>query len=133
MPVPGGTPISSPYGMRVSPISGTYKLHDGIDFAAGCGSPQYAPRAGVVASALTPGQSGGGGYTLYINHGLINGSSYVSRNYHMQSMPIVSPGQQVAAGQVVGYTGTTGNSTGCHLHFSMLVNGSTVNPANYLW
>ncbi len=128
-PLPAGSAyVTSNYGWRIHPIFGTSKLHDGTDFGAACGSPQYAIRSGVVASAYF---DSGGGNMVTINHGLIDGSSWASEHLHLQSMA-VSAGQQVARGDLIGWTGSTGNSTGCHLHLSMYRNGSTVNPMDYL-
>ncbi|WP_206192638.1 M23 family metallopeptidase [Scrofimicrobium canadense] len=127
-PVPAGTPISSSYGMRLHPILGIYRLHDGTDFAGGCGSPQYAIAAGTVEGSY---YDSGGGNMVIINHGNLGGNSWISEHLHLDSA-VVSQGQSVSQGQLIGYTGTTGNSTGCHLHFTMYQNGSTVNPMDYL-
>lgn len=121
-------PVTSNYGWRVHPIFGVPRLHDGVDFGAGCGTPQLATRAGQVTGT---GWGGGLGNMVTINHGIVNGSSMVTRHGHLQSIA-VSPGQSVSQGQVIGYTGTTGNSTGCHLHLILFVNGSTTNILNYM-
>ena len=121
-------PITSPYGWRIHPIFGVSRLHDGTDFGAGCGTPQLATRAGIVSSA---GWLGGLGNQVAINHGLVNGRSMVTRHGHLQTV-LVSPGQQVSQGQVIGYTGTTGNSTGCHLHLILTIDGSTTDITNYM-
>lgn len=128
-PLAGGRAhVTSHYGWRIHPIFGTRRLHDGTDFSSACGSPQYAIRAGVVQSAYF---DSGGGNMATINHGMVSGSSWVSQHLHLQSFA-VSPGQQVSRGDLIGYTGTTGNSTGCHLHLTLYKNGSTVNPLDYL-
>ena len=121
-------PVTSHYGWRIHPIFGTRRLHDGTDFGAACGTPLLATRAGQVSSA---GWLGGLGNQVTINHGLVNGSSMVTRSGHMQSIA-VSVGQSVSRGQVIGYTGTTGNSTGCHLHLSLFVNGSSTSILGYM-
>lgn len=121
-------PVTSYYGWRVHPIFGTLRLHDGTDFGASCGSAQLATRSGVVTG--TSYDSGLGNYVT-INHGLVNGQSMVTRHGHMQGFA-VSVGQQVSQGQVIGYTGSTGNSTGCHLHLILFVNGATTSILNYM-
>ena len=121
-------PVTSNYGWRVHPIFGTPRLHDGTDFGAACGTPLLATRAGQVTSA---GWLDGLGNQVTINHGLVNGSSMVTRSGHMQSIA-VSAGQSVSRGQIIGYTGTTGNSTGCHLHLSLFVNGSSTSILGYM-
>lgn len=127
MPV-NGARISSSFGYRVHPVTGDYSFHSGVDFAVGCGTPIYATRAGTVKTADYEGNYG---HYIRINHGLINGVSFQSGYAHL-SKYAVSPGDQVKAGQLIGYVGTTGRSTGCHLHFEIYKNGSVVNPMNYL-
>ena len=116
--------FSSPYGYRVHPISGEWKFHSGVDLAGPEGTPIVATRDGTVTSAAY--HSGNGNYVT-INHGDGFSSSYL----HMTRY-IVSVGQKVKAGQVIGYMGNTGYSKGSHLHFTIYYNGSTVNPADYL-
>lgn len=118
------TYLSSPYGWRVHPVYGDWRFHSGVDLAAPGGTPIYATRAGVVTIAT---YSSSAGYYVTVNHGDGFSSSYMHMTHY-----IVSPGQQVAAGQIIGYVGSTGTSTGNHLHFSLYFNGSTVNPANYI-
>ena len=120
--------VTSPYGWRTDPINGGAQLHDGIDYGIPCGTPLMATRAGQITSA---GWLNGWGNQVLINHGLVNGSSMVTRSAHMQSVS-VSVGQQVTRGQLIGYTGTTGNSTGCHLHLTLYLNGSTTSIHNYM-
>ncbi len=128
-PLPAGSAVvTSTYGWRIHPIFGTSKLHDGVDFGAACGSPQYAIRAGVVVASYF---DSGGGNLVTINHGMIDGSSWVSEHLHLQSSN-VSVGQQVNRGDVIGWTGSTGNSTGCHLHLTLYRDGSTVDPLDYI-
>jgi murein DD-endopeptidase MepM/ murein hydrolase activator NlpD len=124
-PVDG--PITSPFGWRIHPIFHYWGLHDGDDFAANCGSPQWAADDGVVISEY---YSDVWGNRLYIDLGNINGHNYTVIHNHL-SRYAVSVGQHVRRGQVVAYTGTTGWSTGCHLHFTVLRDGVAVNPAQY--
>jgi murein DD-endopeptidase MepM/ murein hydrolase activator NlpD len=100
------------------------KFHYGIDFGAGAGSPIRAAAAGKVLSA---GWIGGYGNTTIIDHG-----GGMATLYAHQSSFGVSAGQQVSAGQTIGAVGSTGNSTGPHLHFEVRVNGQAVDPAGYL-
>ena len=122
-PCPGGY-ISSGFGYRTQPIAGASTNHKGIDFAAATGTPIYAAAAGTVISA---GYAGKAGNLLVVSHG--NGLL----TYYMHCNAIyVSAGQKVSRGQNVAAVGTTGNSTGPHLHFQVMLNGTPVNPANYL-
>ena len=122
LPVAGS--LSSPYGMRLHPVLGYWKLHDGTDIAAGCGTPMYAPADGVVSERYF---NAGYGNRLMIDHGNINGT-YVTTGFNHATSYTVSVGQRVSKGDLVGYVGTTGYSTGCHLHLMVWENGSTVNP-----
>jgi murein DD-endopeptidase MepM/ murein hydrolase activator NlpD len=122
-PVPG--PITSPFGYRTDPITGATAFHSGLDFGAPCGTPIKAAGTGSVVSAGF--NSGGYGNMTLINHG--NGLATL---YGHQSSIIVSAGQSVTQGQVIGYVGSTGKSTGCHLHFEVRVNGNPVDPRGYL-
>ncbi len=119
------TYFSSPFGYRIHPIYGDWRFHYGVDLSAPQGTEIYATRGGVVTSATYDGS--GGGYYVAINH--LDG--FVTKYLHMTHF-IVSPGQYVSAGQVIGYCGSTGASTGPHLHFSVYYNGVAVNPANYI-
>ncbi len=123
-PVPYYT-LTSPFGMRVHPISGKWKMHNGVDMAAAQGTPIYAAKSGKVTVASY--QAGGAGYYVSINHG----DGFSSVYMHMTHF-IVSPGQYVTTGQVIGYVGSTGGSTGPHLHFGISYNGTYVNPMNYV-
>ena len=123
-PVPYYT-LTSPFGMRVHPISGKWKMHNGVDMAAAQGTPIYAAKSGKVTTASY--QAGGAGYYVSINHG----DGFSSIYMHMTHF-IVSPGQYVTAGQVIGYVGSTGGSTGPHLHFGISYNGTYVNPMDYV-
>lgn len=119
------THFSSPFGYRIHPIYGTWKFHYGVDLSAPQGTPIYASRSGVVNVAAY--EAGGAGYYVNIDHK----DGFTTRYMHMTHY-IVSPGQYVYAGQVIGYCGSTGASTGPHLHFSVYYNGTPVNPANYI-
>ena len=121
-PVDGA--ISSPYGMRVHPVLGYSKLHDGTDFAAGCGAPIRAAGDGVVSERYF---NAGYGNRLMIDHGS-KGGTYVTTGYNHATSYVVSVGDHVSQGQVIGYVGTTGYSTGCHLHLMVWENGSVTNP-----
>lgn len=134
-PVPGNIPITSGFGWRATPPGtidfygqGGY-MHTGIDFGAPCGTPVYAAAAGTVFSAGWGND--GGGNRVKISHGVINGDALTTIYYHNTSV-VVSSGQQVSQGQLIAYSGTTGNSTGCHVHFETWVNGQAVDPMNLL-
>ena len=118
------TAFTSPYGWRTHPISGTRKFHYGVDLAAPTGRPIYATRSGTVDTAAYGSSAG---YYVQINHG----DGYKSIYMHMTHY-IVKRGQHVTQGQVIGYCGSTGGSTGPHLHFGISYRGSYVNPANYI-
>lgn len=120
--------VTSPYGWRIHPITGDRRMHYGVDLAAGCGLPQYAAAPGTVTYA---GWYGGGGNTIAINHGMNGGSSWLTRYMHFDSLN-VSVGQYVDRNTVIGYTGTTGGSTGCHVHFEVWQDGSTINPMSLI-
>ena len=122
-PCPSYSRISSPYGYRVHPISGTRKLHKGLDIAASSGNPVIAAASGTVVKSYF--SSSYGNYVV-ISHG----GGMMTAYAHM-TRRMVSAGQTVAAGQQVGTVGSTGNSTGPHLHFEVYVGGSTTNPMNY--
>lgn len=117
--------VSSPFGYRYHPISGKYKMHYGIDLAAPTGRPIYATRGGTVS--YTGYEAGGAGNWVQINHG----DGYKSVYMHMTKY-VVRSGQNVSQGQLIGYCGSTGGSTGPHLHFGISYNGTYVNPANYM-
>ncbi len=119
--------ISSPFGMRVHPVTGVYKLHDGTDFASSCGTPIRAAADGVV---IESGYSAAWGKRLVIEHGIKRGR-YLATAYNHLSGFAVRRGP-VRRGEVVGYVGTTGYSTGCHLHFNLYVDGSPVDPMDSL-
>lgn len=121
-PVPAR--ITSAYGMRLHPVLGYWKLHDGTDFGASCNTPIKAAASGVVSERY---YNGGYGNRLMIDHGLVDGQ-YVTTGYNHATRYIVSVGERVSQGQVIGYVGSTGYSTGCHLHLMVWQNGKLVNP-----
>ena len=123
-PLPGGAYVTCAYGWRIHPIWGDKRFHSGVDLGASQGTPIYAIAAGTVTTA-TYGDANG--YYVSISHGNGYGSVYC----HMTNY-IVSVGDSVSQGQVIGYVGSTGWSTGPHLHFEIHVNGSTVNPMDYI-
>ena len=116
--------LTSPYGYRIHPTLGTRKFHNGVDLANNQGTPIYAVRSGTVTVA-TYGSTYG--YYVTINHGDGFSSLYAHMTHYK-----VSKGQYVEKGQLIGYMGSTGRSTGPHLHFSIFYNGSAVNPMNYI-
>ena len=123
-PCPGYTYISSEFGYREQPIAGASTNHKGMDFAAPAGTPIYAAASGTVTSAS---YSGNAGNMIVINHGNGLQTYYM----HCNSM-YVRAGQTVSKGQNIGAVGSTGNSSGPHLHFQVMQNGTPVNPRNYL-
>jgi murein DD-endopeptidase MepM/ murein hydrolase activator NlpD len=98
------------------------RYHNGIDYATGVGTPVIAAANGVVIATST-GWSGGYGNQIVVSHG----NGVATRYAHLNSVK-VSSGQTVVQGQLIGYSGNSGNSTGPHLHFEKIVNGRTVNP-----
>jgi murein DD-endopeptidase MepM/ murein hydrolase activator NlpD len=110
--------------------NGTYypHFHTGIDIANGCGTPVYSVGDGTVVASGRPLWPWDSSYGVYIDHG----GGYLTVYWHLQARVIVSRGQEVKLGQLVGYEGNTGNSTGCHLHFAINDHGVWRNPRNYL-
>jgi murein DD-endopeptidase MepM/ murein hydrolase activator NlpD len=119
--------ITSPFGMRFHPVLHYWKLHDGTDFGASCGTPIRAASSGRVAERY---YNAGYGNRLMIDHGYISGR-YVTTGYNHASRYIVHVGQRVHKGQIIGYVGTTGFSTGCHLHLMVWINGRLRNPMTW--
>ncbi len=122
-PLPGA-PVTSPFGMRVHPILGKVRMHTGIDYAAPYGTPIRAAESGKVFQA---GWMGGYGQAVIIIHG-----KGVSTLYGHMSKINVESGQMVKKGDVIGLVGSTGLSTGPHLHFEVRINGEPQNPAAYI-
>jgi murein DD-endopeptidase MepM/ murein hydrolase activator NlpD len=123
---PVNGPITSGFGLRYHPILHIWRLHSGIDFGVPCGTPVYAAAAGDVISA---GWAGGYGNRIVVDHGYLRGGDLATTYNHLTR---IVAGGHVNRGELIAYSGTTGLSTGCHLHFETLVNGSYVNPAGWL-
>lgn len=121
--------VTSSYGMRFHPVLNYSRLHAGTDFRAYCGTPILAAADGTVLYART---LAGLGNQVLIDHGYTSsGTSVMTSSNHLTSFA-VSAGQHVSRGQLIGYSGTTGTSTACHLHFELYINGSTVDPMTWL-
>jgi murein DD-endopeptidase MepM/ murein hydrolase activator NlpD len=123
-PVPYYT-LTSPFGMRLHPILGIWRMHNGVDLACAEGTPIYASRGGLVEVAAY--QADGAGNYIQINHGDGFRSIYMHMTHY-----IVQQGQYVAPGQIIGYVGNTGLSKGAHLHFGISYQGTYVNPMEYI-
>ena len=123
-PAPSGTRISSQFGYRTHPISGTYKYHSGLDIATAYGTNIVAAEDGIVTLAQ---YSSSYGRYIIINHG----NGYTTLYAHNSEL-LVSVGDRVTRGQVIAKAGSTGNSTGPHCHFEVSYNGVRQNPLNYL-
>ena len=117
--------FTSAYGWREPPAEGASTFHGGVDLAGPEGTPIYATRSGYVYRS---------GYTEYNGYyvGVDHGDGFASAYLHLMTYAIVSVGEYVSQGQVIGYMGSTGISTGPHLHFTVYYNGNTVNPAEYI-
>lgn len=115
---------TSDYGQRFHPILHYWRLHAGVDLRTYCGTPVYAPAGGTVQWAQ---YRYGFGNQVMLNHGIWNGRPLMSSSNHLSSFA-VRGGQSVSQGQLIGYSGNTGTSAACHLHFEAYVNGKTVDP-----
>ncbi|GAA1865096.1 M23 family metallopeptidase [Myceligenerans crystallogenes] len=124
---PGRGPVTSGFGMRTNPVTGIYRLHAGTDLAAGgCDGPIWAAQSGTVTFA---GFDSSGTGIIEIDHG----RGTITKYLHMWSHGInVSVGQRVEAGQPIGLVGDSGNSTACHLHFEVHVNGQPTDPEPFM-
>jgi murein DD-endopeptidase MepM/ murein hydrolase activator NlpD len=120
--------VTSPYGMRIHPVTGVYKLHDGTDFRAHCGTPIRAAAPGRVLWAR---YRGGYGNQVAVDHGVIGGDALMTSYSHLSRFS-ASRGEGVSRGEVIGYSGSTGYSTACHLHFMVYDDGVRANPMSYL-
>lgn len=132
-PTPGFYNITSGFGYRIHPIFGTRRMHTGIDIGSNTDPPESIDGAAVVASGngtvIYTGYRGGYGNTVMIDHG----NGVVTLYAHMQNGGItVSDGESVSKGQRIGTVGSTGYSTGPHLHFEVRINGAPVDPMRYL-
>ena len=116
--------ISSRFGYRNSPFTGQREFHKGLDISGRIGTPVYAPAKGTVVFA---GVDGGYGKAMVLNHG----AGLVTRYAHLHRIA-VKRGQTVTRGEMIGYIGNTGRSTGPHLHYEVRLNGVTVNPERYI-
>ena len=125
-PVPGA--VGSPFGMRLHPIFHVWRLHNGVDLHAGCGDPIHAAAPGRVVRVSYDSASG---HRLEIDHGDVGGHRLVTIYMHATGYS-AHVGQRVSRGQVVGRVGSTGWSTGCHLHFTVEVDGRYVDPGRFL-
>ena len=120
--------VTSPFGWRVHPIYGYRALHNGIDIGAACGTPIRASQSGTVLSAY---YQSAWGNRLIMDHGVKYGVG-VATIYNHLSGYAASVGEHVKKGEVIAYVGTTGWSTGCHLHYTVLENGVAVDPLKWL-
>ncbi len=125
-PVPGA--VTSSFGYRRHPIYGYWGLHDGTDFRASCGTPNRAAGSGTVISRYWSDVYGN---RLYVDLGQVNGKNMTVIYNHLSSYS-ASVGERVSRGEVVGYSGSTGWSTACHLHFTVMLDGNPVDPVKYL-
>lgn len=121
---PVGGPVTSPFGMRVHPVTGVRKLHDGTDFGVPCGTPVHAAASGTVTGS---GFGGAYGNRVVLSHG-----GGLTTSYNHLSSASVRVGDHAAAGEVVGHSGTSGLSTGCHLHFMVEKGAKPVDPMGFL-
>ncbi len=124
---PANAPVTSEYGLRLHPILRVWKLHSGTDFGVPCGTPVYAAADGTVISA---GWGGGDGNRIVVDHGIVSGVDLASTYNHLSRLVVT--GGRVSRGQLIAYSGNTGYSTGCHLHFETLENGAFVNPRKWI-
>lgn len=125
---PANGPVTSPFGMRFHPIDHVWRFHDGLDIGAACGSAIMAAAPGRVVEVS---YSSGWGNRVVIDHGVINGQALKTSYNHAASYQ-VAVGDTVARGQVIGAVGSTGVSTGCHLHFQVWLDGRATDPASVL-
>ncbi len=124
---PVDAPVTSPFGWRIHPIYGYRSLHDGTDFGAPCGTPIRATARGKV---LTEYFQTAYGNRIVIDHGVHLGVGVATISNHLSAYA-VAVGETVKRGQVIGFVGNTGWSTGCHLHFTVLENGKPVDPMKW--
>jgi murein DD-endopeptidase MepM/ murein hydrolase activator NlpD len=118
--------MTSPFGHRISPLTGSAgELHTGTDFAEECGTEVLASGSGTVVSAGW--HTGGGGNRIVIDHG----DGLMTTYNHLANIS-VKTGEGTAAGSKIGAVGTTGASTGCHLHFEVVIEGQVTDPAGWL-
>lgn len=118
--------LASGFGYRIHPVYKSLRMHTGVDFTSPVGTPVYATGDGVIMGAMKG--FGGYGITCVINHGY----NYKTLYAHLSKLA-VRPGQRVKRGQIIGYVGSTGISTGPHLHYEVRFNNTPVNPVNYFY
>lgn len=123
--MPADDPVTSPFGMRVHPVTGVRKPHTGTDFGVPCGTPVEAAADGTVHSS---GWNTAYGNRLIITHPALG----IATTYNHLTQALVTEGQRVTRGQVIAISGTTGYSTGCHLHFEVVAGGSYVDPMPFV-
>ena len=121
---PVGGPITSPFGRRVHPVTGARTVHDGTDFGVPCGTPVHAAGEGLVVSR---GSSGAYGQRVAVRH-----ADGLETSYNHLATQSVSVGQRVTTSSIVGRVGSTGLSTGCHLHFMARRGGRPIDPMSLL-
>lgn len=124
--VPAPLYVTSSFGMRDYPFGG-YWMHNGVDLRSTCGEAQVAPANGTIAKVIPAAGNSTHGNQIYINLGVVNGSSWVAVTNHLSAFN-VSVGQKVKQGDVIGWTGQTGQVTGCHVHMEVWKNGSVIDP-----
>ncbi|XCB30453.1 M23 family metallopeptidase [Arcanobacterium hippocoleae] len=130
-PLPRPLYVTSPFGYRINPVSHRPELHRGVDFRSRCGDVQRAAMSGTVWKIYSAASGFTGGNAVYMNHGMVNGSSWVTVHMHLSRVD-VHVGQKIQKGQQIGLTGTTGWSTGCHLHFELWRNGTPINAMSII-
>ncbi len=127
-----GAVEGSGFGMRYHPVLHVWKMHNGTDFPVACGTPVYASATGVVTLAQYHGASGN---AVEIDHGDLNGggagSNFATHYFHLSAFG-VHAGDHVTQGQFIGLSGTTGRSTGCHLHWEVMIDGRYVDPMSVI-
>ncbi len=133
-PLPGYRTITSYYGMRYDPYFGCYRMHNGIDISGGgiAGKPIVASASGQVIASMGTWESGGYGNYVIISHGYVDGRLITTHYAHMMDGSRASVGQTVNQGDIIGYVGTTGASTGYHLHFEVRADNIPVDPLGYV-
>lgn len=127
-PIRGRLIVASPWGYRIHPVTGTRRLHEGVDLSSPRGQQQFASRAGTVVEAY---YDVGCGNMVTISHGIFAGHRWMTRHCHLSKM-YVHTGQHVERGQLIGLTGATGRVTGPHVHFEIRRDGVSINPWSYI-
>ncbi|MDR1833072.1 MAG: M23 family metallopeptidase [Propionibacteriaceae bacterium] len=130
-PTEGTVSPGNGWGMRYHPILHYTKMHSGTDIGGACGQPIYAAQGGTVIKAQSEGYHSGSGLNVTIDHGDIEGIAFKTAYLHMSKV-LVSEGDVVKRGQLIGNVGDTGLATSCHLHFSMYADGKNIDPMTYL-